>query len=57
LVADAVRAFGTEVHYVAHRSELAAAVASAIAPGDLLLTLGAGDITGLATELVELGER
>jgi len=57
LVADAVRASGTEVHYVAHRSDLAVVVASTIAPGDLLLTLGAGDITGLATELVELGER
>ena len=57
LVAEAVAAAGTEVRYVAHRSELAAAVALAIAPGDLLLTLGAGDITGLATELVELGER
>ncbi len=57
LVAGAVEAAGTEVRYIPHRSDLASAVAEEIAAGDLLLTLGAGDITGLATELVELGER
>ncbi len=57
LVVGSVESAGTDVRYIPHRSELAAAVAEEIAAGDLLLTLGAGDITGLATELVELGER
>jgi UDP-N-acetylmuramate--alanine ligase len=55
LVAEAVRAAGGRVVYVARRSELAATVAALIEPGDLLLTLGAGDITGLAAEIIELG--
>ena len=57
LVADAARESGSDVHYVPLRSQLGAAVAAELEPGDLLLTLGAGDITGLATELIELGER
>ena len=56
LVADAARSAGAAVTYVPHRSQLAATVAGILAEGDLLLTLGAGDITGLATELVELRE-
>lgn len=56
VVADAARAAGASVTYVPHRSELAPAVATIVSEGDLLLTLGAGDITGLATELVELLE-
>ena len=56
LVADAARAAGAAVTYVPHRSQLAATVADILAEGDLLLTLGAGNITGLATELVELRE-
>jgi UDP-N-acetylmuramate--alanine ligase len=57
LVAEAARRAGAETVYVPLRSELAAAVAGVLAPDDLLLTLGAGDITGLATELIELRER
>jgi UDP-N-acetylmuramate--alanine ligase len=57
LVADAARAAGGHAEYIPLRSQLAAAVAAVLGPGDLLLTLGAGDITGLATELIELGER
>jgi UDP-N-acetylmuramate--alanine ligase len=54
LIAQAARDAGADVVYVPLRSELAASVAGAVAEGDLLLTLGAGDITGLATELIEL---
>ncbi len=56
LVAQAAEAAGAEVVYVPLRSELAAAVSGVVGAGDLLLTLGAGDITGLATELIELGD-
>ncbi|MBT8203626.1 MAG: UDP-N-acetylmuramate--L-alanine ligase [Acidimicrobiia bacterium] len=55
LVAGAAEAGGATTRYVARRSELAAAVAAELESGDLLLTLGAGDITGLATELTALG--
>lgn len=51
LVADAVRGCGGEVHYVAHKSELAAFLAARVGAGDLVLTMGAGDITLLPTEL------
>ena len=54
--AEAARAGGVETIYVPLRSELAAAVAAILQPDDLLLTLGAGDITGLATELIEMRE-
>lgn len=56
LVAKAAIAAGADVRYVALRSRLAEAAAAALRPGDLLLTLGAGDITGLATELIERGD-
>lgn len=39
------------VAYFPHRSELAQRVPSYLRPGDLLLTLGAGDLTTLADEL------
>jgi UDP-N-acetylmuramate--alanine ligase len=34
------------------RAELAAALTARLRPGDLLLTLGAGDITQVATEVL-----
>ncbi len=40
--------------YVPDRNQLAKHVASVVQAGDLLLTLGAGDITTLADEVVEL---
>jgi len=40
--------------YVADRGELAKQVAALVRPGDLVLTLGAGDITNLADELAPL---
>jgi UDP-N-acetylmuramate--alanine ligase len=56
LVADAVarRRGAHRVVYVAPRGELRAAVAAALAPGDLCVTLGAGDLTTLPQELVTL---
>lgn len=54
LVADAVARSGTEVHYVPHRADLAAFLVPLLADGDMVLTLGAGDITLLHTELAPL---
>lgn len=53
LVADAARAArpALEVHYVPERAALATAVRSLLRPGDLCLTLGAGDVTTLADEI------
>jgi UDP-N-acetylmuramate--alanine ligase len=42
---------GRDAHHV-RRGDLAAALAERAAPGDLVLCLGAGDITGAATELL-----
>jgi len=52
-VADAVLLAhpDAEVAYVAGRPELRAHLGALLRPGDLCLTLGAGDITGLADEL------
>ena len=54
LVADAVRRAhpGIELHYVAGRSDLVGAVGALLRPGDLCLTLGAGDLTSLPDELL-----
>ncbi|TLP98358.1 UDP-N-acetylmuramate--L-alanine ligase [Nesterenkonia salmonea] len=41
-------------HPVLSRSEAAAAVANAAEPGDIVLTIGAGDVTYLATEIVKV---
>jgi UDP-N-acetylmuramate--alanine ligase len=53
LVADAVAAApgAPEVLYVRSRGEVAAAVAELARPGDLVLTMGAGDLTTLPDEL------
>jgi len=54
LVADAVRAGrpDRELHYVPGRAELVAEVGALLRPGDLCLTLGAGDLTSLPDELM-----
>ncbi len=54
LVADGVAAAepDTPVQYVPRRDELARTVAGMLRPGDLCLTLGAGDLTGLPDELL-----
>jgi UDP-N-acetylmuramate--alanine ligase len=56
LVADAVaQAPGApDVRYVADRVDVAAAVASILDDGDLVLTMGAGDLTTLPDELLEV---
>jgi UDP-N-acetylmuramate--alanine ligase len=56
LVADAVSKPASEVLYAPHRSELAALLAELVEPGDLVLTMGAGDITLVPTELALLLE-
>ncbi|MEE8491078.1 MAG: UDP-N-acetylmuramate--L-alanine ligase [Acidimicrobiia bacterium] len=58
LVADSVREYGGTVHYVAHKAELADFLADRVGDGDLVLTMGAGDITLLPRELAaRLAER
>jgi len=55
LVAEAVRAQDPRlpVAYVPSWEELREVVASMLRPGDLCLTLGAGDLTALPDELLE----
>ena len=50
LVADAAK--GTEVHYVPNRDLLAGELVSLARPGDVVLTMGAGDITWVGRELM-----
>lgn len=52
LVASAADRAGAAVEYVAPRSALPAAVVRALRPGDLCLTLGAGDLNGAAREIL-----
>lgn len=56
LIADAVRAAHPDalVEYVPAREQLVSRVKELLAPGDCCLTLGAGDLTTLADELVDL---
>lgn len=54
VVADAAAAAGTTVRYVPRRVDLAAAIAAEVVGGDLVLLLGAGDITLIADELAVL---
>jgi UDP-N-acetylmuramate--alanine ligase len=51
LVAEAARRHGASVHYVPHMADLADFLAGRVAEGDLVLTMGAGDITLVPTEL------
>ena len=54
LIADSVcRNFpGRAVAYMPHRDELIAYLVRATRPGDLLLTMGAGDVTSVGEELI-----
>lgn len=54
LVAAAVERAGGSVSYVPHRAEVAAFLAARVEPGDLVLTMGAGDITIVPGELLTL---
>ncbi|MEE9465498.1 MAG: UDP-N-acetylmuramate--L-alanine ligase [Candidatus Neomarinimicrobiota bacterium] len=45
IASNAVKAGHEQVHYIPRLNELAATVAELIRPGDMVMTLGAGDIT------------
>ena len=53
LVADAARQGGASVDYVPRLKDVAGFVADRVEPGDLVLTLGAGDVTSLPDGLAE----
>lgn len=53
LVAEAVKRAGTAVRFVSERPALVEAVAGEIRRGDVVLTLGAGDITTLVPALLD----
>jgi len=52
LVADGAILAGAEVHWVPARQELTGRVAGLLRPGDVVLTMGAGDVTALGAELL-----
>jgi UDP-N-acetylmuramate--alanine ligase len=54
LVAAAVPLPAERVHYVPHLADVAKALTGLARPGDLVLTLGAGDITTVGPQLLEL---
>ncbi|WP_226344730.1 UDP-N-acetylmuramate--L-alanine ligase [Agilicoccus flavus] len=56
LVAEAARSAGTtaQVHFVPERARAAAAVAALLRPGDLVLTVGAGDVTAIGPQILDL---
>jgi UDP-N-acetylmuramate--alanine ligase len=53
LVADALTRAGNAPRWQGHRDELADAIAEVAQSGDVVLTLGAGDITRTGTELLQ----
>lgn len=54
MVANAAEATGAEVYWVPSRSELVGRVRGLARPGDLVLTMGAGDVTAVGPELIAL---
>lgn len=52
LVADAAQEAGAQVTFEPERAALMSQVRSQLRPGDVVLTLGAGDITRLGPELL-----
>ncbi|MDQ3674687.1 MAG: UDP-N-acetylmuramate--L-alanine ligase, partial [Gemmatimonadota bacterium] len=53
LIAAPLGAAGRPVHWRGPRSSLATALAAAVTPGDVVITIGAGDITKTGPELKE----
>ena len=57
-LAEAIRAHGhRDVTLVQDRNDLAEAISARVKPGDVVITLGAGDITKTGTELLEVLRR
>jgi UDP-N-acetylmuramate--alanine ligase len=54
LIAEAARRSGATVDYLAHRGDIAGFLSRRVEPGDLVLTMGAGDVTLVPTELAAL---
>jgi UDP-N-acetylmuramate--alanine ligase len=52
LVADGAISAGAQVHWVPARQELTGRVAGLLRHGDVVLTMGAGDVTALGAELL-----
>lgn len=52
LLADACRAFGGSVEWITERGSVAPRLATLAREGDVVLTLGAGDITRIAPDIV-----
>ncbi|MEV0221606.1 UDP-N-acetylmuramate--L-alanine ligase [Streptomyces sp. NPDC050704] len=52
LIIDAARATGADVTHVHDKAEVPEAVAGMAGPGDLVLTMGAGDVTDLGPEIL-----
>ena len=57
MIADPARAAGADVRYVPDREEIVGAVSAELRPGDLCLTMGAGNLDEAARELAELFAR
>ncbi len=57
LVADAAGKDGRRVHWVPSRKELVGRLAGMVEPGDVVLTLGAGDVTAVGPELLGVLQR
>jgi len=56
LIVDALkRRGGRDVHYIPNKAELPAKAATLLQPGDLVVTLGAGDIGRLGREIFSAG--
>lgn len=56
LIADSILESepGKQVEYVASRADLARMVSDLLKPGDMVITIGAGDVTQCAREILEL---
>jgi len=57
LVANAAEGGRAEVHWIPARKELVGRLAGLIEAGDLILTMGAGDVTAVGPELLEVLRR